>query len=253
MTRHEEGRIGVMGAMPQEIALLTDALEEREAVDVRGMRQFERGVLWGSPAVVVSSRMGKVAAAATAAELIMEFGVDRIVFTGVAGGVDPDLAIGDVVIGRSHYQHDLDARPLFGRHEVPLLGRSGFPADPQLVRELERAAVRFVSEDLAAGGSDETKVNGRPRVVCADIASGDQFVHDAEQRGSIRETLPGVACVDMESGAVAQVCYEFGVPFGVVRTLSDSADEGAHIDFEAFVESVAARYSLGVLRRLLSG
>src|SRR5579862_9742959 len=125
-------KIGIVGAMPQEIALLQRDLQHPR-VETRGMRQYLQGTLYGKDVVLVFSRCAKVAAASTVTTLIEVFGVDLVVFTGAAGAADPRLEIGDVVIGTSLVQHDLDARPLFPRFEVPLLGRVAFETAPALV------------------------------------------------------------------------------------------------------------------------
>lgn len=241
--------IGIMGAMHEELAGLVEAMGPSARTSESGGRRYTRGSLFGVEAVVVFSRWGKVAAATTATELILRHGVESIVFTGVAGGADPALRVGDVVVASTLYQHDMDARPIFARHEIPLLGRIGFPtAEPERERALE-AARRFLLEPPASLA--EFGVRERPRAVAGAIASGDRFFAGAAELRELKERLPDVACVEMEGGAVAQVCHEYGVPLTVIRTISDAADEGAPVDFARFVESVAARYSLGILRELL--
>src|SRR5438309_652032 len=109
--------IGIMSAMREEIDSLLAEMTDVEVVEA-GMRTYHRGRLWGAPAVLVFSRWGKVAAATTTTYLIEHFGVDRILFTGVAGGIDDALHVGDVVVASRLYQHDMDARPLRERFEI---------------------------------------------------------------------------------------------------------------------------------------
>ena len=127
-------RLGIMAALPQELGDLIESM--RAAGEVRtetiGRREYHVGIAHGVPCVVTLARVGKVAAAATASALIHLFGVDAIVFTGVAGGVRADVRVGDIVIGETLMQHDLDASPLFPRFEVPLLGMARFPGDATL-------------------------------------------------------------------------------------------------------------------------
>jgi adenosylhomocysteine nucleosidase len=231
--------LAVMGAMLEEVEHVVAELEEARSVS-RGNRIYHRGTLWGHDAVVVFSHWGKVASAMTATTLISEFGADRIVFTGVAGGIDPSLRVGDVVVATRFVQHDLDARPLFARHEIPLLGRAYLDADPALTRALAFAARAYA--DARGDGA---------RVVEGLVASGDRFFASDAARAELRDALPETLCVEMEGAAVAQVCAEYGVPLAVVRTISDAAGDHAATDFSAFLTQVASVYSHGILERLL--
>jgi len=206
-----------------------------------GMRDYHHGVLYGRPCVLALTRVGKVAAAATTATLLREFDVDRVVFTGVAGGLDTAVRTGDVVVGSTLVQHDLDARPLFARHEVPLLGLARFATDETLAGLLHRCAAEF----LAQRGGAATLHRGL-------IATGDRFVHEPAVARELRDALPEALCVEMEGAAVAQVCHEFGVPCAVLRTISDCADQDAPVDFAVFLREVASVYSAGILRRFLA-
>jgi len=206
-----------------------------------GMRDYHQGTLHGQPCVIALTRVGKVAAAATAATLLNEFKVDRVVFTGLAGGVAANVKVGDVVIGSALAQHDLDARPLFPRHEVPLLHTDRFAASDALSALLMRCAAEFLAELPQA-----------PAVHLGLIATGDQFINNAGTVAQLRADMPEALCVEMEGAAVAQVCYEFDVPCAVLRTISDRADEDSHIDFPIFLREVASVYSAGILRRFLA-
>jgi len=245
-------RIGIMAALHEEIA---DLLDRMEAVTTRriGMRDYHAGWLHGHACVVVLARIGKVAAAATAVTLIREFNVERLIFTGLAGGVAHHVSVGDVVVGDSLLQHDLDASPLFPRHEIPLLARSRISADADLRSRLERAARRYLAEDwsrdISPATRDAFKLSA-PRVHIGLIVSGDQFVNDAAAVEALRGELPEALCVEMEGAAVAQVCHEYGARFALVRTVSDRADDDASHDFSGFLAAVASHYSAGILRRV---
>ena len=246
--------IGIMSAMREEIASLVVELGTADEAVHTGMRIYHRGRLWGMPVVLVFSRWGKVAASSTVTHLISQFGVDEVIFTGVAGAVDPALNIGDVVIAGTLYQHDMAARPMFMRHEIPLLEMTALESDPQHRQAALDAAQHFLTHDLHSHVSPtlltEFHIN-QPKVVEEDIASGDKFFAKEEDLAELRKRLPSVACVEMEGAAVAQVCHEHGVPFVVIRTISDSANEAAPVDFPKFVERIASVYSHGILRNLL--
>lgn len=247
--------IGIMTAMPQEAERLAASLK-REREHVHGGRTYFCGTLEDTPVVLVYSRIGKVAAAATAQHLIDVHRVSSIVFTGVAGGLAPGLSVGDVVVADRLWQHDMDASPLFPALEVPLLGVSSFAADRALRERLRLAAEGFVREEFAGAVSARTRGElrlGVPRVVVGDVASGDRFVSTDAERDALRRRVPSAVCVEMEGGAVAQVCHEQEVPLGVVRVISDGADDGALVDFNRFIGEAASVYGLGVVRRFVKG
>ncbi len=245
--------IGIMGAMSEEIEHVISELAGRQDWEI-GQRVFHAGQLWGKPVVLVFARWGKVAAATTATTLIQRFGVKEILFTGVAGAVDHSLKLGDVVIGQNLYQHDLDARPFFNRHEIPLLGVSAMQTCAARRARLQLAVETFFKEDLGSIRSQAQTFGinlPSPRLVISDIASGDKFFAEKAAIDELRSRLPSICCVEMEGAAVAQVCHEHSIPFSIMRTISDTGDEQAPVDFVAFVNNVASVYSHGILRQLL--
>ena len=246
--------LAIVSAMPDEIAAIVESLTDVTA-DTLGHRQYHAGKFQGAPVVAVFSGWGKVAASATATQLIASYDVTDLVFTGVAGAVQQGLSIGDVVVGRELIQHDLDASPIFPRYEVPLLGKAMLATDAGLRARLRAAAEDFLRRDLQAvvpqAERDWFRISS-PQVVEGVIASGDQFFDSAEEIDGLRRRLPQVACVDMEGAAVAQVCEGYALPFGIVRTISDSADENAPQNFPRFAREIAGRYSLGILARFVS-
>lgn len=225
-------RIGVLGAMPEEVSAVLGMLGE-PIITHAGGRDYSAGTHAGHEAVAVHSRIGKVAAASAAVELISRFGVEQIVFTGLAGGLDPGLRVGDVVIGEGLVQHDMDASPLFPALEVPLTGRSRFESSPEISAALTASAGAAIDK-LGLGGA---------RVVLGDIATGDRFISGDASREAVRRLAPAALCVEMEGAAVAQVCEEYGVPFGIVRMISDSADHSAASDFAAALAGRAAAFA----------
>ena len=242
-----------MTAMPEEARLLAREISP-ETERVHGRRTYYTGELAGKRIVLVFSRMGKVAAAATAQHLIDSHRVRAIIFSGVAGALDPELRIGDIVVADRLWQHDMDASPLYPALEIPLLGTASFETETALRDRLHASAAGFLRE--ASNGELDREAATRlgivsPRVVVGGIASGDRFVASRAERDAVRARVPGAICVEMEGCAVAQVCFENGIPFGVVRVISDGAGEGAHVDFRAFVRDAASRYGLGIIRRFL--
>ena len=174
-------------------------------------------------------------------------------FTGVAGGLGAGVRVGDVVVGSGFVQHDMDASPLFPRHEVPLYGRSEFAAHAALTTQLHAAATQFCAN---APGQLDAAVLARlgvslPRVHQGVLIAGDRFVATAAESQALRDALPAALAVDMESAAVAQVCHDFGIPFAAMRTVSDRADATAHVDFPQFLNQLAAPYARGIMALLL--
>jgi len=244
-------RLGIISALYEEQQGLIEAMQSPYKL-IHGQREYWLGQLREIDAVCVLSRIGKVAAAMTATTLVEKFGVTHILFTGVAGAGDKTVQVGDIVVAESLVQHDMDASPLFPRFEVPLTGLTHFPADHTLGTRLVDAAHVFLDNDFdSVIDPVEKAVFGlsRPRIHRGLIASGDQFVNDAQHINDLNAALPGLVAVEMEGAAVAQVCYELGLPFGVIRTISDNANENAATDFMRFVKSVAARYAFHIVRR----
>jgi adenosylhomocysteine nucleosidase len=225
-------RLAIVSAMREELAALLAELPA-ERVERVAARDVHLGTLAGRPVALVLCGIGKVAAATTAALLLDRFEVDALLFTGVAGGLGPGVQVGHAVVADHLLQHDLDASPLFPRWEVPLTGVSRFAAD------------RALSDALARAASHATTVH-RGLVV-----SGDRFVATAAESAALRAALPDALAVEMEGAAVAQVCHDFARPFAVLRTVSDRADDTAHVDFGRFVREVAADLTHRVVMRAL--
>jgi adenosylhomocysteine nucleosidase len=252
-------KVGIVGAMLQEIALLQKDLQNIRR-QTRGMREYLEGELYGKETVLVFSRCGKVAAASTVTTLIEVFDVDFVVFTGVAGAADPALEIGDVVIGTTLVQHDLDPRPLFRRFEVPLLDKITFETPPYIVALARDSASlylhKLIHQDIAAETLSAFGINSPPRLHEGLIVSGDQFIANPATLAGLRTALidaglPAPLCVEMEGAAVAQVCDEHAVPLIVMRTISDKADHSAAIDFVPFIDKVASHFTRGIVEGLI--
>jgi adenosylhomocysteine nucleosidase len=246
--------LAIVSATHEEIVAVTNSLTEVTTQEF-GRRRYHVGTLCDRQVVAVFSRWGKVAAAATATHVVTAYSATQVVFTGVAGAVDPTLAIGDVVVGSELIQHDMDATPIFPRYEIPLLGKAVIAADPALSARLTLAAQEFLRHDLktAVPASELAAFDiSSPHVRHGLIASGDKFFASADEISALRQRLPAALCIEMEGAAVAQVCAEYGVRFGIVRTISDTADHNSVRDFARFSREIAGHYSAGILLRFLA-
>lgn len=241
-------RLAIVAAMPQELQTLLDAMPDESRVH-RGGRDFWIGHWEGREIVVVLCGIGKVAAAITTTLLLTEFEARAVLFVGVAGGLGDGVRVGDAVVATELLQHDMDASPLFPRHELPGTGISRLPADRALSEAVATAARAALATARGHGGPCQTDA---PATVHQGlIVSGDRFVCSAGDSAALRQALPDALAVEMEGAALAQVCHAFGVPFAVVRTISDRADDTAHVDFGRFVEEVARHVALDIVRGIL--
>ena len=189
--------------------------------------------------------------AVTTAILIEKFQVNEIIFTGVAGGGN-DTLIGDIVVGHTYIQHDLDLRPAFSRFYIYSLDAQVLHANDKLVTKMVNAANRY----LKTGISFPDLGIMAPKAIDGIILSGDQFINCPKRHQDISDQVKEVIsenfhAIEMEGAAVAQVCKELGVPFVVVRAISDKADLQASVDFPLFIDKVASQYSLGILKEYL--
>lgn len=240
--------IGIISAMQEEMQTLLDHLENKVST-VKGMRTYYSGQLFSKDVVLVFSRWGKVASATTATQLINDHLVDEIIFTGVAGAINDKLEIGDIIIGNKLYQHDVDARPLYKKYEIPLLNKTFFETSASRRDKLRRAAKTFLrdySSYIDPIKSESFDIS-QPKLFVGDIASGDQFISSMETVSNLLKEIPQICSIEMEGAAVAQVCYEYNIPFSILRIISDKANHNAYIDFPKFAKEVASHYALGIL------
>lgn len=237
-----------MSAMQEEIQALLHQLENRKSY-TKGQRDYYTGTLFGKDTVLVFSRWGKVASATTATQLINDFDLDELIFTGVAGAIATHLNVGDIVIGEKLVQHDMNAFPLYNNFEIPLLNKTYFDTNSTNRDQLAVASQSFLegySNVISTSEAQELGIS-TPKIYVGDIASGDQFISQESQIAYITSHLQTVLCAEMEGAAVAQVCYEYEIPFSIIRIISDKADGDAHIDFPRFTKNIASKYALAIL------
>lgn len=225
-------KVGIIGAMDVEVATLKEKMENMR-VDVHAGSTYCQGLLEGTPAVVVQCGVGKVNAALCAQILISVYGVTHIVNTGIAGSLCTALDIGDLVISRDAIYHDFDLR-FWGRPigQVPGMDVVAFPADAHLMNLAYAAA--------EAENPGHTQL-GR-------VASGDQFICSKEQKEKIIADTQAI-CGEMEGAAIAHTAYRNGIPFVIIRAISDKADDSAEMDYPTF-EAIAAQRCAAVTCRL---
>ena len=234
-----DSTVGIIGAMDIEIARLTAALDEVREEIVAGLL-FYVGKLKQRPVIVVKSGIGKVNAARCTQLLIDHYHVHYIVNTGIAGGLDPTLSIGDIVIADGLVQHDFDLSAFGYARGYLATGINKdrptiFHPDETVSRLLEESAAELISADKIKTGC---------------IATGDQFISDPAKKETIKATFSAMA-VEMESCAIAQVASQNGIPFAIIRAISDLADGTASQSYEVF-EAEAAELSAAILKHLLT-
>lgn len=211
-------RIGIIGAMPNEIAKLRKRLVDMKT-EKRGAWHFYIGKLCGKEVVLVQSGLCKVNMAACTQAIIDYYEVDCLINSGIAGGVSPAVNIGDIVISRDCLQHDVDA-VVFGYKpgQIPQMKTTTFKADETLVAAA-RAACKKVYPEV-------NMFSGR-------ILTGDVFICERQKKDDLLDTFGGI-CTEMEGAAMGQVAHINKVPFVIVRTISDNADDSAGMVYEEF-------------------
>lgn len=215
--------LGIIGAMHIEVEKVKSLMENKTAETVSGI-EYVSGTLHGKEIVIAACGIGKVAAAMCTQTMILKYSPECIINTGVGGSLDARLSIGDIAIGESLVQHDMDTSPL-GDPVGLISGLNivNIPADERAVSVLEKAA---------------EKLDG-VKTVRGIIASGDQFVASAEKKKYIVDTFNASVC-EMEGAAIAQVCFTNAVAFCVVRAVSDCADGSSHVAYNEFLPVAAS-------------
>ena len=219
-------KIAIIGAMEEEVEILRNKMEDVQQETIAGC-EFNVGKLHGTDVVLLKSGIGKVNAAMSTAILLEKYTPDVVINTGSAGGFSPELKVGDVVISTDVVHHDVDVT-IFGYAygQVPQLPPT-FKADEKLIAVAEEAAKKIEKVQVVKGL----------------IATGDSFMNDSKRVEFVRGKFPELQASEMEAAAIAQVAYQFGVPFIIIRALSDIAGKESNISFEAFLETAAIHSS----------
>ncbi len=213
--------IGIIGAMPVEVDKFKNQMLGVSTETISGT-EFVCGTLWGHPAVIAVSGVGKVNAAICTQAMIMRYEPRFIINSGVAGGLDPELNICDTVVATSVIQHDMDTSPLGDPIGfISGLGVVDIPTDSELSDKLHNAALK----------------NGIHSIL-GKIVSGDQFINSRDKKDFLKNTFAASAC-EMESAAIGHVCFKNDVPFAILRSISDNADDSSHLSYTEFVEIAA--------------
>ena len=225
-------KLGIIGAMQVEVEILLSAMENKEKKAIAGS-DFYEGTLEGLPVVVVQCGVGKVNAAICAQILCSCYGITQLVNTGIAGSLNAQLDIGDLVVSKDAMYHDFDCGGFGYPHgKVPGMEVIAFPADETMMEYAVSAA--------EAVNPGHCKV-GR-------VATGDQFICDKAVKNTIIENTQAL-CTEMEGGAIAQAAYRNGVPFVILRAISDKADDSADMDYPTF-EAIAAHRCAAVAQTM---
>ena len=229
-------KIGIIGAMHEEIMELKNSMTNINEVQISNLKFYE-GKFCSKDIVLVESGIGKVNAAISTTLLISQFKVEKIIFTGVAGAVNPKIKVTDIVIGTDLVESDMDvtAGGNYKLGEIPRMKSSNFKADPYLFNLAESVAIKLFGSDKVHKGR---------------IISRDEFVASSEKVNKLREIF-SAECVEMEGAAVAHVCEVMNIPFIVIRSISDKADDEAGMSFDEFVK-IAARNSKSIVEGILS-
>lgn len=226
--------LGIIGAMDEEVARMKEQMEDAQVQTWAGM-EFYRGRINGKEAVVVRSGIGKVNAAVCAQILADRYEVSAIVNTGIAGSLDGKIDIGDIVLSTDALQHDMDATNFgYPLGQIPRMEVLSFQADRRLL-ELARVCCKEVNPDIHV-------YEGR-------VVSGDQFVSSQEKKEWLIRNFKG-SCTEMEGAAIAQAAYLNGIPFLIIRAISDKADNSATMDYPAF-EAQAIAHSVNLMLEMI--
>ncbi len=226
---------GIIGAMENEVAMIRQSMLVTQTEHIAGL-EFSVGMIGEKKVVLVQSGIGKVNAGICAQILILQFGATKIINTGVAGALSEDLDIGDMVLPSEAVQHDFDVSVIgFQKGEIPYSGLVAFPADTSLQASAQDAITTLYPDFRICEGR---------------ICSGDQFIATVEQKKAIVSDFGGLCC-DMESGAIAQVCHLNGIPWVILRAISDKVDGTGDSQFESFAD-LAAHCSSSVVVQMLS-
>lgn len=227
--------LGIIGAMDVEVDNLKASMENVKVLAMAGM-DFYEGTISGKKVVVVKSGIGKVNAAICTQILIDKFDITQVINTGVAGSLNNDIDICDIILSGSAIEHDMDVSPLgYEPGVIPDMETSEYVASKELIE---------LAKDRANSAGLDVKIfEGK-------VVSGDQFISDADKKEYLKDNFGG-DCAEMEGAAIAHTAYLNGIPYLVIRAISDKADGGAEMDYPTF-ESIAAQNSIKLLKEMIA-
>lgn len=226
--------VGIIGAMEEEVSQLKEKMTDI-SVEKKACMEFYKGSLKGKPVVVVRSGIGKVNAGICTQILADDYHVDCVINTGIAGSLQSSIDIGDIVVSTDTLQHDMDATGFgYPIGQIPRMDTLAFPADPRLV-ELAQEVCREVNPEI--------------QVHAGRVVSGDQFVSDKATKQRLIDQFSGL-CTEMEGAAIGQAAYLNGIPYVVLRAISDKADDSASVDYPTF-EKEAIRHSVNLMLHMV--
>lgn len=246
-------KFGIITALAAESQSILDALEH-VTHEQHGNKTFYSGTIASIHIVLVNCGLGKVAAAATTASLITHYAIDEIIVTGVAAGIAPHVKIGDVVIAKKLYYHDIDASPLYAKFEIPGIDLITLYADSLLVAtatEITEYCLASIQELVCPQALAQFDINTTPQCLVGTVATGDQFINSTTTVDQIITAHPETLALEMEGAAVAQVCYDHKIPFVIIRIISNLADKNAEINFNQFIQLLATQYTYQIVTHLL--
>lgn len=225
--------IGIIAAMAEELEILLKDLT-LDKKNTKANMTFHKGKLYGKDVVAVVCGIGKVNSAVCTQILASEYNVDKVINVGVAGGIGKEIYPGDIVIAENLVQHDMDTTA-FGDKigQIPRLDTFDFKCDEEMIKIAKQACEKI---------SDLNSFTGR-------IVSGDQFVASLEKIQWLDKEFGAISC-EMEGASIAQVCYLNSIPFVVIRSISDNANNGAHMDYQKFIP-IAVKNSTRILKQML--
>ena len=231
---------GIIGAMEDELSLLCKAMGKFDSQKI-GQFEFHTGKIEGKDVTILRCDVGKVNAAVGCAILIQQFKPDCVINTGSAGGINPDLKVGDAIISSGLIYHDVDLTAFnYAPGQIPRQPQI-FPVDEKLVKLAQSAVDELKKENILPGSFNHTR---------GIIGSGDIFMHEAHRIAEVRRIFPDIAAVEMEGAAIAHCCFLFSLPVLVIRALSDVAGKESPVSFKEFLP-VASKNSANIVKRII--
>lgn len=246
--------IGILGAIKDEISWIFPLLKEQRQEKI-GNRKYYIGKLNNKNIVASYSGYGKVASSLTATTLITKHNVDLIIFVGVAGALKKLVSIGDIVIGKNFYQHDVSASPTFKKFMLPFQKTPFIKGNDKLIKKAKAGVEKFLTNPNFKNLFSQNVLNDfnikHPKLFIEDITSSDKAVLKKDEKLSLAKDLPSAFAVDMEGGAISQVCEDFSTPFVIIRVISDDINSSDNLNLKIFLTDLTSVYFKEIITYLL--